>query len=356
MVPSDSIHRFDADAALRSLNSGPDGPTTAEALTRAHEFGPNALERVKGRSALAQLLAQFTHFFAVILWTAAGLAALAEAWNPGSGMATLAAAVVAVILINGLFSFWQERRAYHALEALQRLLPSAVRVRRNGLTSEQPATTLVPGDVISLAEGDQIPADCRLIEAFDLRIDNATLTGESVPVGRDAKADLDTAHDVRAQQRNMVLAGTAVVAGEASAVVVATGMHTEFGRLAHLTQIAPERIAPLQREIAALSRLIAFVSVLLGVDAVRCRPCGRFAVLEQLRVCHRRDCRQRARRALADLDTVDGDGRAAYGCASHARPPSTGGRGARLGHRHLHRQNRHADRGPHASPEACRGR
>jgi calcium-translocating P-type ATPase len=180
-------------------------------------------------------------------------------------MAALALAIVAVIIVNGLFSFWQARRAYRALEALQQLLPSTVRVRRDGLISDLPATVLVPGDVIALAEGDQVPADCRLIEAFDMRIDNATLTGESLPRGRDARPDPEPAHDTRARQTNMVLAGTSVAAGEGLAVVVATGMRTEFGRIAHLTQMAPERTAPLQREIAGLSRLIALLSVLLGV-------------------------------------------------------------------------------------------
>jgi calcium-translocating P-type ATPase len=193
------------------------------------------------------------------------LAAFAEAQSPGSGMAALALAIVTVVVINGLFSFWQERRAHSALEALQRLLPSAVRVRRDGLFSDLPVTALVPGDLIGLAEGDQIPADCRLIEAFDLRVDNAILTGESVSRGRDARPDPDPAHDARSQQTNMVLAGTSVTAGQGLAVVVATGMRTEFGRIAHLTQMAPERIAPLQREIADLSRRIAMLSVLLGV-------------------------------------------------------------------------------------------
>jgi magnesium-transporting ATPase (P-type) len=139
-----------------------------------------------------------------------------------------------------------------------------VRVRRDGLIGDLPATVLVPGDVIALAEGDQVPADCRPIEAFDMRIDNATLTGESVPRGRDTRPDPEPTHDTRAQQTNMVLAGTSVAAGEGLAVVVATGMRTEFGCIAHLTQMAPERTAPLQREIAGLSRLIALLSVLLG--------------------------------------------------------------------------------------------
>jgi calcium-translocating P-type ATPase len=264
VTASDSIHRLDAAAALRSLDSRVSGLTAGEASTRGQEFGPNALARIRGRSAVAQLLAQFTHFFAVILWAAAGLAALAEFESPGSGMAALAVAIVAVILVNGLFSFWQERRAYQALEALQRLLPVAVRVRRDGINADLPVTALVPGDVIALAEGDHVPADCRLIEAFDMRVDNATLTGESIPRGRDARPDLEPTHDTRAQQSNMVLAGTSIAAGEGLAVVVATGMRTEFGHIAHLTQTAPERSAPLQREIARLSRLIALLSVLLG--------------------------------------------------------------------------------------------
>jgi sodium/potassium-transporting ATPase subunit alpha len=264
MAPSDPIHRLDAETALRSLDSGLSGLSDATALTRADEFGPNALTEQRGRSALAQLLAQFTHFFAVILWTAAALALLAERRSPGSGMATLAGAIVAVIVINGLFSFWQEHRAHRALDALQRLLPPTVRVRREALIRERPATTLVPGDVVVLTEGDQVPADCRLVEAFDMRVDNATLTGESLPQRRDALPDLDAAHGTCAQQRNMVLAGTSIVSGEGLAVVVATGMRTEFGKIAHLTQSAPDRPAPLQREIARLSRLIAVLSVLVG--------------------------------------------------------------------------------------------
>jgi magnesium-transporting ATPase (P-type) len=95
-------------------------------------------------------------------------------------------------------------------------------------------------------------------------VNNATLTGESIPRGRDARADLEPAHRTRPEQRNMLLAGTSVAAGEGLAVVVATGMRTEFGKIAHLTQVEPERIAPLQREIAGISRLVALFSVLLG--------------------------------------------------------------------------------------------
>ena len=105
MVSTDSIQRLDADAAIRSLDSRLNGLTATEASARGKEFGPNALERTRGQSTVAHFLAQFTHFFALILWVAAGLAAFAEARSPGSGMGALAAAIVAVVLINGLFSF-----------------------------------------------------------------------------------------------------------------------------------------------------------------------------------------------------------------------------------------------------------
>ncbi len=262
---TDAIHRVSAVEALASLRSSMNGLTSAEAEVRQREFGPNRLIRARHRPAIVQLLAQLTHFFALILWTAAALALLAEYRNPGSGMRALAEAIVAVILINGVFSFWQERRAHKAIAALQRLLPQSVRVRRDGRLLDLPSADLVPGDVIELAEGDHVPADCRLVEAFDVKVDNATLTGESLPQTRVADADSSSSDDDPAQRRNVVFAGTSLAAGQAVGVVVATGMRTEFGRIAHLTQTAPETVAPIQREITRLSRLIAVLSILLGL-------------------------------------------------------------------------------------------
>jgi calcium-translocating P-type ATPase len=259
------IHRLDASDALASLRSTREGLTDAEARARQVEFGPNRLARVGQRPAILQLAAQLTHFFALVLWAAAALALFAERQNPGSGMGALANAIVAVVLINAVFSFWQERRAHRAIAALQRLLPASVRVRRQGRRQALPSADLVPGDILELGEGDHVPADCRLIEAFDVKIDNATLTGESMPQGRVAEVDRAAPDEAPAHQRNMVLAGTSVVAGQALALVVATGMRTEFGRIAHLTQTAPEAIAPLQHEVARLSRVIAALSILLGL-------------------------------------------------------------------------------------------
>ncbi len=255
------IHRLSVEDALASLQSGPSGLSGAEARRRLLEFGPNRVERIRGEPLLLRFLKSFSHFFALILWVAAGLAFVA-AWNdPGKGMATLGVAILGVILINGLFSFWQEYRAEQAIAALRKLLPHQVKVLRNGKLVQLPAVELVPGDLIDLEGGDSIPADCRLIQAFGVRINAATITGESLPKARDIHA---SEAEELIQSKNILLAGTAMVSGEAKALVFATGMQTEFGKIAHLTQTVGEMLSPLQKEIIHLSRTIAFQAIGLG--------------------------------------------------------------------------------------------
>jgi sodium/potassium-transporting ATPase subunit alpha len=249
-------------AALAALDSGPDGLDADEAARRLAEFGPNRVEAAPRRPLWLTLLGEFSHFFAIVLWLAAGLAFFAEHVQPGEGMGQLGIAIVGVILINGGFSFWQAFRAEQALAALRRLLPQRVQVRRGGRVVEVAVEQLVPGDLVLLAEGAKVPADCRLVEAWGVRVNLATLTGESRPKARSAEAD-DTSDPLAA--RNLLLAGTLLVAGEGQAVVYATGMHTEFGRIAHLTQTAGETESPLQREIRRVSRLVALLALGLGV-------------------------------------------------------------------------------------------
>jgi magnesium-transporting ATPase (P-type) len=129
------IDQLTAEQALASLGTTADGLSAAEASRRLGEFGPNEVQRVAHAPLLVRFLREFTHFFAVILWVAAALAAYAEARDPGQGMGTLAAAIVGVILINGVFSFWQEFRAERALAALEKLLPHRVKVIRDGRSS-----------------------------------------------------------------------------------------------------------------------------------------------------------------------------------------------------------------------------
>ncbi len=256
------IASLNAEQVLDSLRSSASGLSGEEAAHRLAEYGPNRLEDVGRENMLLAFAREFTHFFALILWLAAGLSFLAEHYDPGQGMARLGVAIVAVILINGAFSFWQEYKAEQAVAALRRLLPHRVVVLRDGETVQLDAVNLVPGDVVLLREGDAVPADCRLIEALRLMVNTANLTGESRPTPRIAEG---CQAEAPIHAANLVLAGTALVSGEGRAVVYATGMHTEFGRIAHLTQAAGEAVSPLKREILRLSRLIALFAIGLGL-------------------------------------------------------------------------------------------
>jgi len=180
------IHHLTSVEALESLGSSMAGLDDAMIDGRLHEFGFNRIEETKKKSALLAFAQEFLHFFALILWLAAGLAFFAESQQPGEGMATLGYAVLGVIAINGCFSFWQRHQAEQAIAALQKLLPHQVKVIRDNELSLVFADELVPGDLLVLQEGDNVPADCRLLEAFNLRVNNATITGESLPKGRDA--------------------------------------------------------------------------------------------------------------------------------------------------------------------------
>ena len=256
------VAQLSPEEVLVNLGSRVDGLTADEASRRLIEFGYNRIEEVARSPFWLMLLQEFTHFFALILWIAALLAFLAAYYTPGQGMFELGAAIVGVILINGFFSFWQAYRAERALAALRQLLPQMVDVVRGGDTQQVPAEELVPGDVVLLAEGAKVPADCRLVESSGVRVNLATLTGEPQPKARSPEAD--AAYDPL-QARNLLLAGTTIVSGECRAVIYATGMATEFGLIAHLTQTARDSESPLQREIRRVSRLVAFLALGIGV-------------------------------------------------------------------------------------------
>ena len=256
------IYQLPLDSAFSTLRSTPSGLSRQEAESRRLEFGPNRIESIPATPLFIRFISQFTHFFAALLWVAAFLAVVADIHMPGQGMSTLAVAIVAVIAVNGAFSFWQEYRAEETMEALQRLLPHQVRTLRDRAVVAISSEDVVPGDVIFLSAGDHVPADCRLIEDFGVRVNNATLTGEARPVSRQTRASLES--DLLGS-RNVLLAGTSVTTGEAKAVVFATGMQTAFGKVANLTQITVDAPSPLQKEIADLSRLIAVLAVSIGL-------------------------------------------------------------------------------------------
>ena len=267
--PSADIHRLSVPEAFAIVRSGPEGLSSSEAARRLAEYGPNRIQKSKREPAIVRLFREFFRFFSVILWIAAGLAFVAEWAEPGEGMAQIGYVITAVILISGLFSFWQEHRIERTLAALQQLLPQQAEVVRDGLVLLLPIEQLVVGDVIVLEQGDNIPADCRLIEAFGVRVNTATVTGESVAQARDAAP---SRVDDLLQGRNILLAGTSLVAGEGKALVYATGAHTEFGQIAHLAQTSRTTVSPLRKELARLSRLIAVLAVAIGVLFLRSPP------------------------------------------------------------------------------------
>jgi sodium/potassium-transporting ATPase subunit alpha len=256
------IQELSVAAALERLQTGVDGLTSAEAQRRLRRYGVNRIEKIARTPAWVGLLRQFTQLFSVILWIAAGLAFFAE-WNsPGQGMARIGYAVIAVIVINGVFSFAQEFRVERTLAALQDLLPRRIRAVRDGKTIEIPAELLTVGDIVVLDQGDDIPADCRLIDGFAVKVNNATVTGESIPKARDSEPS--RVRDL-ASSGNILLAGASLVAGNGKCLVFATGSMTEFGKIAHLSQTSAREIAPLRKELSWLSKFIGGAAVSIGV-------------------------------------------------------------------------------------------
>jgi sodium/potassium-transporting ATPase subunit alpha len=254
------IHNLTKEEVLQTLLTSENGISEEEAKKRFLEFGPNEIEEVGKKPLFIKFIKQFTHFLAILLWIGAGLAILSEFLHPGEGMLTLGLAIIGVILINAIFTFIQEYRAEKAVEKLKLLLPFHVKVVRDGKVKEIPAREVVPGDLILISEGDKVPADSRLIDTASLMVNNAPLTGESEPVPLDTypyNGDL-------IQSKNILFAGTTVVSGSGKGIVFATGMRTEFGRIAQLTGTVSSGLSPLQKEIIKITRIIAAIATATG--------------------------------------------------------------------------------------------
>ena len=251
------IQELNPDQLYQELGSRPEGLTQKEASERLNVYGLNVLKEVKGKPLIVKFLANFTHIMAIMLWVA-GLGAFI------ARMPELGIAVWAVNIINGAFSFLQEFRAEKATEALKKILPSQSRVMRDGEEISVLAQELVPGDVIFLQEGDSIPADCRLLNSADLRVNQSTLTGESHPVNRSAEPVSGEAM-TRTDIPNLIFAGTFVAAGSGKAIVYATGMDTNFGRIAQITQSLKEELSPLQKEMENVTKIVTVIAVGVGL-------------------------------------------------------------------------------------------
>ncbi|WP_342643956.1 cation-translocating P-type ATPase [Rhodoligotrophos ferricapiens] len=244
--------------ALALLQVTATGLSSAEAAARQERFGPNVLPGSKRRSALGRLLDQCNN---VLVYTL--LAAVAVTLAIGHWLDS--AVIIAVVLGNALIGFLQESKAEGALAAVHRMLAQTAAVLRNGRRLALPAADLVPGDVVLLQSGDRVPADVRLLESRGLLIDEAILTGESVPVAKHPAA-VAAGHSL-GDRTCMAFSGTMVLAGQATAVVVATGQESQLGRVGTLVASVEQPTTPLLRRLSSVGRKLSF-GILLFAAAV----------------------------------------------------------------------------------------
>ncbi len=239
------------------------GLSSTEAQNRLGRYGANLLRRARRDPWQFKLLRNLFSFFALLLWTAALLC-----FVTGVDLPQLGIAILTVVLVNGLFAFLQEYKSDRALEMLQQLIAQGSTVVRDGRIQEIAAAALVPGDVIVLEEGDLVPADCRLIEAFEVEVDNSSLTGESSPARR-YKSDQPVLIEGKflwIELPNILFAGTSLRRGRARAVIFGTAMSSEIGKIADLTQEIATEQSPLQKQLRATVYAITALAGGLGLS------------------------------------------------------------------------------------------
>ncbi len=255
-APPADWHTRTAQQCLEQLHSQPAGLTAGEAEQRLAEHGPNRLPEARGSNWLMRLLLQFHNVLIYILLTCAVLVAVLGEWLDS-------AVILGVVLINAGIGFIQEGKAEQAMRSIRRLLTLDCRVRRNGLVHSLPAETLVPGDIVLLEAGDRVPADLRLLDCRDLRIDEAMLTGESLPAGKACAAV--AAEASLGDRQCMAYSGTLVSAGNGSGVVVATGAQTELGRISRLLGQVESLLTPLLVDMQRFARQLTVIIVVLAL-------------------------------------------------------------------------------------------
>jgi len=267
--PTPFWHTLSNEAVFSQLKSAPAGLTSAEAARRLAQHGPNELQAAHRISPWTILFEQFKNVLIVILLAATALSAFL-----GHGVEAIAIAVI--VLFAVLLGFVQEYRAERAIEALRQMAAPTATVLRDGEEEEVPARELVPGDVILLRAGDKIPADVRLIESINLQIEESALTGESVPVEKHAMP-LANGELALGDRKNMAYAGTAATYGRGRAVVVATGMNTEFGKIAKMLQTIETGKTPLQENLDKVGQMLAraafvIVAIIVALGLFRGQP------------------------------------------------------------------------------------
>jgi magnesium-transporting ATPase (P-type) len=240
------------------LETKDNGLFESEAKKRLEDYGENELKAIKKKSLIIRFCSHLINFLALLMWGAAILSFLSDA-------AIVGWVIIVVVFLNAIFGFFQEFKAEKAIESLRKLFPSYARVIRSSKEQKIFASELVPGDIIIFEEGDNIPADARLIEAYELRVNNSAFSGESQATYKMSSGFENDKNFLWLEMPNLVFAGTSVVNGYGKAVVIATGMSTEIGKIAYLTQTVKEELSPLQKEINKVIKIISLISIIMGL-------------------------------------------------------------------------------------------
>jgi len=245
---------MEIDEAIHELNTKIDGLSSEEVQRRLQEFGPNELKKEKGKSPVRLFLEQFTDILIIILLVATALSmAIGEFYD--------AIVIIAIVMACAVLGFTQEYKAEKALEALKKMTAPTATVLRDCKEMQLPTIDIVPGDIILLYTGDKVPADARLIEAMNMKTDEAPLTGESTPVNKNVKPLLE--ETPVSDRRNTLFTGTVVVYGRGKAVVTSTGMNTEFGKIAKMVQVTEEEETPLEKRMGHVGKWIGILSIVV---------------------------------------------------------------------------------------------
>jgi Ca2+-transporting ATPase len=254
----------DTQGILAELGTTPAGLGSEEAKLRLQKYGPNVPPSTKKANVAQKFVAQFKNLFNVLLLVAS-LLSFATGWYFGdAGSIQMGLAIFSVVVLNAFFSLFQEHRAEQAVQAISRLVPVNAKVMREGQLTEINAAEIVPGDIIALEEGDRVPADARLTNAFEISVDNSVLTGESEPQRRFATMTPGTMVNNLTDYQNIVFAGSTLVSGVGRGVVLQTGKNTEFGKIVSLSREIKEPLSPLQKEIDYTAKVNFLVAILVA--------------------------------------------------------------------------------------------
>lgn len=249
-------YKLSADQVLKELQTGPDGLSSQDAEKRLKDHGPNELEEKRGRSWFRILVEQFAQTMVIILIVAAVISAFI-------GEYLEAGAIMAIVFLFAILGFIQDYRADRAMAALRSMAVPEVRVRRNGKDEVVPSRKLVPGDIVFLEAGNVIPADMRLLEANELKIDEAALTGESEAVKKQT-SPIKEEDPALGDRTNMAFSGTVVTSGRGKGLITGTGMDTEMGNIAAMIQEEEEGKTPMQRELSRVGKALAVFGIIIA--------------------------------------------------------------------------------------------